>query len=107
MANATPRFKKLKIRLSKTVPARKITLELTAEEAMTLYAFTGRVGGNPSDTARGYASNIRDALSEVGFEFNSNVTNPYTSGAQGFDFNDDSLRIIADAVKNCTFRNPS
>lgn len=65
MANATRTTRKVEKVVEVEEPD-GVVLELTQEEADTLFAVLGRVGGAPS-TRRGLSDHIFDALYEAGF----------------------------------------
>ena len=56
MANA------VRIDLEVKIVPYKIVLELSQEEAETLYSVTGLIGGKPQSSSRKYIDNIRSAL---------------------------------------------
>ena len=53
-------------------PVLSVTLDLTAEEAQTLYDVLRNVGGCPKKSRRRYASSVLDAMEEIGYESHQN-----------------------------------
>ena len=64
MAKAVKAVKMVEVIKVEKVPA--YTLELSKDEAETLFALLGFVGGEPQTTARKYASEIYDVLEGAG-----------------------------------------
>ena len=70
MAKAT----KANLELRKSHKTREVgvVLTLTQREAEALAAVTGKIGGSPSNSPRGYLSRIGVALTAVGFNYDVN-----------------------------------
>lgn len=49
--------------------AKTVVLELSDQEAATLIAILSKVGGNPTESARGNAESVYDALQRIGYSY--------------------------------------
>lgn len=70
-----------------------VILYLTEEEARTLAAMTGRVGGSPTYSPRGYVERISHALAKLGMFYDSrkSYSSAITQSMQMERFDDSSL----------------
>lgn len=77
-----------------------VALELTLEEAQTLREVLGSVGGSPSQSGRGFADSIYDALVEAGFS--QLPQELFVPSRQSIYFEDGSRAVIERAVAERT-----
>jgi hypothetical protein len=81
----------------KAPPIKRVTLDLSAEEAEALYIITRHIGGDPVKSRRGLIDNIREALKAVGVKPESQGRHPFEKdGTSGYITSRSNITFLDD-----------